>query len=310
MRILVAGELNPDLVFSGAASLPQPGREVLAEDFSLQLGSSSAICAAGLARLGNEVSFVGRVGPDPLGRFALDALGATGVDVSPVLVDPGVKTGITVSISAGDRALLTCLGAIEALAAEDVPDGLLRGFRHLHVSSYYLQRRLRPGLAGLFHRARSLGLSTSLDPGCDPAGRWDDGIREVLPQTDVFLVNEVELAGLAGAEQMEDALRALARGPGLVVAKLGPRGCATLDGGRIRLVPAIPVEVLDTTGAGDSFNAGFLHAWLRRRSLEDCLRCGVVCGSLSTRALGGTASQPSWNEVQEYLTCSPRVPGS
>ncbi len=310
MNILVAGELNPDLVFSGAASLPRPGREVLARDFALQLGSSSAICAAGLARLGNSVSFIARVGSDPLGRFSLDALAAAGVDVSPVIVDPAARTGVTVSISAGDRALLTFPGAIETLAAADISDDLLRGFRHLHVSSYYLQRALQPGLADLFARARRLGLSTSLDPGCDPEERWDGGIREVLRRVDVFLLNEVELAGLSGLESVEDALRALASGPGLVVAKLGPRGCAALDDGRLLAVPAIDVEVLDATGAGDSFNAGFLHAWLRRMPLADCLRAGVICGGLSTRALGGTASQPSWSEVQQYWTCPTRVPAS
>jgi sugar/nucleoside kinase (ribokinase family) len=309
MKILVAGELNPDLVFSRAASLPQPGREVLAEAFSLQLGSSSAICAAGLAKLGNDVSFIGKVGPDPFGQFCLDALRRAGVEVSPVLVEPTLQTGITASISAGDRALITCLGAIAALRAEDVPESLLRRHRHLHVASYYLQRALQPGLAGLFAAARRLGLTTSLDPGCDPQDRWGPGIYEVLPHADVLLVNEVELAGLTGESGVEDGLRKLAGGHTLVVAKLGARGCAALDDAAVRFVPAIPVNAIDTTGAGDSFDAGFLHAWLRRYPLEECLRCGVVCGGLSTLGLGGTASQPSWDQLQEHLTCTTPQPG-
>jgi sugar/nucleoside kinase (ribokinase family) len=301
MKILVAGELNADAVFVGLNSFPRLGHEVVAEHFSLELGSSSAICAAGLARLGNQVAFITKVGTDLMGRFSLDQLKLMGIDASPAIVDPDLKTGITVSMSTTDRALLTYPGTISELSASDIPGDLLARFSHLHVSSYFLQRALRPGLPKLFADARGLGLTTSLDPGADPAEEWRVDIRELLENVDIFLPNEAELAGLTGSGCVETGLRALDNGRTLTVAKLGRHGCATLCEGRLLAIPAISVRPVDTTGAGDSFNAGFLHAWLLGKPLEDCLRCGVVCGGLSTEAPGGTAGQPDWGKVQARL---------
>jgi sugar/nucleoside kinase (ribokinase family) len=301
MRILVAGELNADAVFVGLTSFPRLGHEVLADHFSLELGSSSAICAAGLARLGNEVAFVTKVGTDLMGRFCLDQLQRLGIDASPAIVDPEWKTGITVSMSTTDRALLTYPGTISELSAADIRMDLLAGFSHLHVSSYFLQRALRPGLAKLFAAARKLGLTTSLDPGADPADEWRVDIVELLESVDVFLPNEAELAALTGSPYVEEGLQRLANGRTLTVAKLGKQGCAVIRQDSLLTVPAIPVRPVDTTGAGDSFNAGFLHTRLRGMPLEECLRCGVICGGLSTLAPGGTAGQPDWSDVQTRL---------
>lgn len=299
-RVLVAGELNPDLIFSQLTAFPRPGQEVLARDFALQLGSSSAIFAAGLARLGTPVSFCAKIGDDSFGRFCAAQLAGAGVDMAPVIVDPALQTGLTVSISAADRALLTYSGAIAELHAADVSDGLLAQYRHLHVSSYYLQAGLRPGLGELFARARALGLTVSLDPGCDPEGQWGSDVVELLTGVDVFLVNEVELAALSGFEDVGKGLDALSNTRTLIVAKLGARGCAVRDEAGLRRAPALPVAAVDTTGAGDSFNAGFIHAWLRGMPVAECLRSGTICGGLSTRALGGTASQPDWGEVMAH----------
>jgi sugar/nucleoside kinase (ribokinase family) len=301
-KVLFAGELNVDLVLQGYSSFPEPGKEVLVDDFVMVLGSATAICAMGLARLGGRVAFVGRIGDDVWGRYCVDALAARGIDVSRVVMDPAVKTGVTVAItSPRDRALVSFLGSIAALDAGDVPDSALREFEHLHVSSFYLQERLRPGLPDLFARARHLGLTTSLDTGFDPSERWNGGIFETLRETDVFLPNEVELRGLTGCDDPADGLRRLENGRTRVVAKLGREGAMTLDGGRVVHVPAFGVEAIDTTGAGDSFNAGFLHLWLGGASLPECLRLGASCGALSTLGLGGTARQPTLEEAEAFI---------
>jgi sugar/nucleoside kinase (ribokinase family) len=307
MKVLVAGELNADLIFSGFDSLPQPGREVLAKDFSLELGSSSAICAAGLARLGTPVSFLGKIGADVLGRFCIDELARMGVDATLVQVNPGLRTGITGSFSVEDRALVTFAGAIAELTCAEIPSSLLSGFTHLHVSSYYLQRGLQPGLPGLFQTAKRLGLTVSLDPGHDPAEQWGS-LAEALTYCDVLFLNEVELAGLAASTDVIEGLRAVSNGRTMVVAKLGKRGCAALASGRYYAADAISVDCVDTTGAGDSFNAGFLHAWLRGFPLESCLDCGSICGGLSTRKLGGCAGQAGWPEVEQIMQDSGRYP--
>lgn len=301
-RVLVAGEINVDLILHGAHALPVPGKETLVEDLLMTLGSASAICAVGLARLGTPVAFLGKVGADTWGDFCVDALRGAGVDVSRVVRDPALKTGVTVSISTPrDRALVSFLGSIRALTADDVPDGAWRGFDHLHVSSYFLQQGLRPGCRALFARARAAGLSTSLDPGFDPSERWDRDILATLAETDLFFPNEVELAAITGKADTVEALRGLENGRTRTVAKLGAQGCVTLEDGRPLSVRAFPVDPLDTTGAGDSFDAGFLHRWLEGGPLVDCLRWGAACGALSTRALGGTARQADRTEAERMV---------
>jgi sugar/nucleoside kinase (ribokinase family) len=301
-KVLVAGELNVDIVLQGYHSFPEPGKEVLVDDCLMVLGSASAICAMGLAKLGDPVAFLGKVGDDPWGRFCVDCLAGRGVDVSRVLSDPGIKTGVTVALtSPRDRALVSFLGSIAALSAEDVPDAVFASFHHLHVSSYYLQERLRPGLGGLFARARRRGLTTSLDPGFDPSETWAPDLGEILREVDVFFPNEVELRGLTGADNPAEAMRRLENGRTRTVAKLGRDGAATLEGEELVRVPAFPIEPLDTTGAGDSFNAGFLHAWLRGAPSREALRLGAACGALSTRGLGGTARQADLAEAQSFM---------
>ena len=298
-RVLFAGEINVDLVLQGYRDFPAPGREVLVSESALVLGSATAIMAMGLARLGTPVAFAGKVGDDLWGSYCLADMAARGLDVSRVARVPGLKTGITVSIThPGDRALVTYLGAITSLTGADVPDTALRGHHHLHVSSFFFQDGLRPDVPDLFARAHRLGLTTSLDTGFDPSERWDGGLREALRETDLFFPNEVELAAVSGCEDPAAGLRGLTNGRTRVVAKLGEQGAMTLDGQEVVRVPAYRVDAVDTTGAGDSFNAGFLHRWLQGAPLADCLRLGAACGALSTRALGGTEAQPTLAEAE------------
>jgi sugar/nucleoside kinase (ribokinase family) len=306
-RILVAGELNVDLVFRDCQSFPAPGREVLAEDAQVVPGSSSMICAAGLARLGNRVAFAGKAGADGWGDFCVSALQGAGVDVAAVRRDPALRTGITASFStSADRALVTFAGAIGALRASDIDDALLAAADHLHVSSYYLQSALRPDLKSLFARASALGLSTSLDPGFDPEQRWGNEWPCLLSGVDLFLPNDVELAGISGCGGVLDGLRALDNGRTRTVVKRGRHGCATLDdAGRLLESAAFAVDAVDSTGAGDSFDAGFLHAWLRGLPLAEAMRWGNACGALSTRGVGGTARQADAAEAQALLEAAP-----
>ena len=302
MKILVVGELNPDLILCNCRVFPRPGQEVLVEDSVLTMGSASAICAVGLAKLGNEVAFAGLVGADEWGDYCIRVLSEAGVDVSSIRRDPGEKTGITVSItSASDRALVTRLGAITRFRASGLDPGVMDGCRHLHVSSYFLQEGLRRDCRALFAEARGRRMTTSLDPGFDPTERWNDGIWEALAEVDVFFPNEVELRGIGKADDPIECLHRMQNGHTLVVAKLGAGGCLALEDGRPVRVPALPVVPVDTTGAGDSFNAGFLHAWLRGFPLREALRYGAACGALSTRAMGGTGNQAVLSEIEELL---------
>jgi sugar/nucleoside kinase (ribokinase family) len=303
-RVLVAGELNVDLILQGYQSFPVPGKEVLVDDFVMTLGSASAICAMGLARLTTEVAFLSVVGDDPWGAYCVDTMRAAGIDVSRVAVDASVKTGVTVSLTSPgrDRALVSYLGSIAALGGAAIADAAFRGFDHLHVSSYFLQQKLRPSCADVFARAHAAGLSTSLDPGFDPAERWEADLVDTLREVDLFFPNEVELRGITGTDDVREALARLQNGRTRTVAKRGGRGAATLEEGALVEVAAFPVDAVDTTGAGDSFDAGFLHAWLGGRPLAECLRWGSACGSLSTRGPGGTGHQARRDEVERLLS--------
>ena len=302
MKILIAGELNLDLVLQDYQSFPELGKEVLVEDLSLTMGSASAICAAGLARLGDDVLFAGKLGADFWGDLVLQHLREFGVDARYVMRDSTIKTGLTVSItSARDRALVTYLGSIAELRESDVKDTWFSGCQHLHVSSPYLQMGLRPGLKSLLARAHRFGLSTSLDPGFDPSGRWERDVVDALAEVDYFFPNEVELRAIAGVEDPADALRSLDNGRTVTIAKLGAAGCMVLSGGKPLHIPAFSIEPIDTTGAGDSFNAGFLHAHLGGHDLIESTRFAAACGALSTRGLGGTAAQPTEAEATAFL---------
>ncbi|PRX65871.1 sugar/nucleoside kinase (ribokinase family) [Nonomuraea fuscirosea] len=296
--LLVVGDANPDVIVSGSPRHPEFGqREQLVPAAGLVLGGSGAITAYGAARLGLRTAFVGRVGDDPAGAFVLDALRAGGVDVSACVVDPAVPTAMTVALVDGDdRAILTAPGCLDRLGAADVPPGLLERAAHVHVSSYFLQPLLAAGLGGLFGLARAAGASTSLDTNDDPAGRWA-GLEDVLPVTDVLLPNEAEALSIAGATTLEQAVKELAARGTLPVVKRGGRGALALADGELVEAPAPPVTVVDAVGAGDSFNAGLLAALLRGRPLRQAMTVAVACGTLSTRAAGGTAAQPTWEEA-------------
>ncbi len=299
--ILVAGEINPDLILSGDVAPAFDQTEKIIDSALLAIGSSSVIFACGAARLGLKVAFVGVCGDDLFGRFMLVEMQKRGVDVSSVIVRAGWQTGLSVILNrVADRAILTHPGLIAALRASDIPDALLATARHLHVASYFLQTDLQPDLPGLFRRARALGLTTSLDTNYDPSGEWH-GFDELLPTVDIFLPNKTEALSITRSESVESAARRLADECKLVVVKLGADGAMLQAKDKAIRVPCIPVDIVDTVGAGDTFDAGFFCGHLKGWELEKSLKLAVVCGALSLRASGGTAAQPTLEEALTFL---------
>lgn len=300
--ILIPGEINPDLILNDPNLEPRFGQqEVLVQDFEITIGSSSAIFACGAARLGLKTTLIGVVGDDPLGRFMQDALRQRGVDISPILISAQQKTGVSVILSRGaDRAILTFLGCIDTLEAHQIPNHLLAQARHLHVCSVFLQSRLRPSLPSLFRLARSSGTTVSLDTNWDPTGKWED-ILDLIAHVDVFLPNEREALAITASSDLAKALDVLAQRCPLVVVKCGEKGAVARRNSETITAQALPVQVVDTVGAGDSFNAGFLYGYLAGFSLTKSLELGVVCGSLSTRAAGGVNAQPTLEEALQYV---------
>ena len=302
--VVVLGDANPDLVLRTDELVAATGqREVLVEGASLTVGGSGAIFACGAARLGLRVAFVGMLGRDVFGRFMEEALRERDVDVSHVVWREDVATGVSVVLSAPeDRGIYTASGTIARFDTASVDEGLLADARHVHVSSYFLQQALRPDLPALLERARAGGATTSLDPNWDPSERWDDGSFEVLGQLDVFLPNAAEAMRIARLDDVPEAARTLAERAGLVVVKLGEQGSLAAHGDDVTLADAVPaVEIVDTTGAGDAFDAGFVRAVLEGWPLERALAFANACGALSCRGVGGVDSQPTFEEALAFV---------
>jgi sugar/nucleoside kinase (ribokinase family) len=302
--VLVLGDVNPDLVLSdGTMDVTFGQAETLVDDAELTVGGSGAIMACGAARLGLRTALAGLVGPDQFGEFMLRAASERGVDVSGVVVDADVRTGLTVVLARpGDRAILTFPGAIAAMSAQRVDAALLARARHVHVAAFFLQTALAAGLAELLGAVRAGGATTSVDPNWDPSERWDGGLRELLPLIDLLLPNAVEACRLAETDDPAGAAATLAAAGPLAAVKLGADGALAVDGGGGGVVHAAPpqrvVDAMDAVGAGDSFDAGLLCALLGGRPLEDSLAFACACGTLSMRAAGGTAGQPTLAEAR------------
>jgi sugar/nucleoside kinase (ribokinase family) len=287
--VTIAGELNLDLILYGLPETLPPERELLADDMMLTLGSSSAIVAHNLASLGSKVGFVSCIGNDQFGQMALERLSAIGVNVATVTrVSGSVKTGLTVLLQRnGWRNILTYPGTIFDLKPEYLDFDYLASSRHFHFSSYYLQRGMQPHIVELFKKLRSKGLTISLDCNDDPDDHWA-GLEEVLPHVDMFLPNEREATKIAGTENIEAAIDKLAAMVPLLVVKLGSKGAMARRGKESVSSPAVQVELIDPVGAGDSFDAGFLHEYLRGSDLATCLKSGNITGALSVTRPGGT----------------------
>ena len=303
--VLAIGELCVDLIFTGLKTLPVIGHEILCENSSLVLGSSTAICASGLAKLGLRTSFVGKLGKDIFGKTTLEKLQANKIDTSNILIDESIKTGITVSLSMGtDRALVTFMGSsIDALSVEELDMEVIKSAKHIHVGSFFLQSKLRQKLPQLFKFARDHDITVSLDAGWDETNDWNYNLLEVLPYTNIFFPNENEATAITGLKNPIDAALKLSKtGCEIVVVKCGAQGAIACQKGVLHQAPAYEELLpIDTTGAGDSFNAGFIFAYLKGEQISQCLKYGNASGSISVTRVGGASSCATLEEIEELI---------
>lgn len=287
---LVAGDACVDLLVAGTVEL-EVGVEKLASSMHLVLGGSSSITAFNLSRLGASVTFASVLGDDLFGRFVAEKLAAGGVDLTYLRRTTDVNTGLTIWHSKdGCRAGVTYAGTIALLAASDLSDSALRSARHLHIGSYFLQTGLHADAPRIFARAKQLGLTTSLDCNYDPAETWDSNLKAVLPHIDAFFPNEDEATKITGAPDAASAARELAKLARIAVVKRGAEGAVVATASGEFSLPALKTEVVDTTGAGDSFDAGFLAEFVRGTPLRDCAHAGIVAGARNVGKVGGTAA--------------------
>jgi len=304
--VLVVGDANPDLILTGD-TVPRFGQaEQLLDSAGLLLGGSAAIVACGLARLGIATALAAVVGDDQFGRFVLGELERLGVDTRAISIDPGRQTGLSVILNAGsDRSILTLPGTIPALTAAHVRGAVERVRpQRLHVASYFLQPGLAAELPALLDWLAERRIPVSIDTNWDPAENWA-GLEEVLPKVETFLPNREEALAVASAlagrriDGLDAAGRLLAERGCRVVVKAGAAGGISFRAGADPVAgPGLTLDVVDTTGAGDSFDAGYIAASAYGIEPEaERVRWAAVAGSLSTRGAGGTAAQATRAEL-------------
>jgi sugar/nucleoside kinase (ribokinase family) len=301
-KVLVVGELNVDLIGTGLQTFPVLGREITAQEMVLTLGSSSGVLACGLAKLGVPVTFISKVGKDDFGVFCLEALEARKVKTENIIRDAKLRTGITLSLNFRDeKAQITYPGAIPHLYYRDISQKVFRQNDHLHISSFFLQEGLVSSFSQLFQDAKQVGMTVSLDPNTDNRNQWNSGIWKCIEYVDLLLLDEMEAINIARAKSINRALELFAQKVPTVIIKLGSRGALAKCRGQVIQLPAFKVKTVDTSGAGDSFDAGFIFAYLNGFDLRKSLTIANACGALSTQGLGGTDSQPSWEEIRRFV---------
>lgn len=303
--VITFGDMCVDLIVTGTDVVPRFGQaEKLVDDYVVEMGGSCCIFACQAAKLGLRVGILGRVGDDRFGRLILRRLDECGVDTGHVIVDPTLKTGLGITLCQGsDRAILTYLGSLCAVAPDDVTYEFLASARHLHHGSFFLHTRLRPHMPDIFRRARELGLTTSLDTNWDPDERWNSTLADVLPLTDVFMPNEQEALYISGCSNLEDAAaRLCAQGMSIVTIKRGIDGARVYYGQEMVECTVTPATGGDSVGAGDSFDAGFLAGWLRGLPMNQCLDIACHCGRSVASAIGGLQGQLTWEAVSQFTS--------
>lgn len=298
--VIVIGELNIDLILNKIDAFPVMGKEILAKEMTITLGSSSAIFANNLSILGSKVTYLGKVGMDSFGEQVCASLEKSGVDIGNIIKTAEFLTGLTVAMSYdNDRAMLTYPGAMNDLGIKDISDAALKSASHMHLSSVFLQEGLKPDVVRIFKKAKEHGLTTSFDSQWDPHEKWEVNLEELLPYVDVFLPNESEVKEFTHSGTIEDAISKIKAYSNIIVVKNGVNGAYMWDKEKIVEQKAFLNEnVLDAIGAGDSFNSGFIYKYTKGEALEKCLEFATLTGAINTTAAGGTSAFDTIEKVR------------
>jgi sugar/nucleoside kinase (ribokinase family) len=299
--IIALGELNVDLILNRIKGFPEIGKEIVADDFLMTLGSSTAIFAANAASLGSSVAFLGMVGKDGFGNYIEESLRKRRVDTSLLIRSEKYDTGMTVVMNYDqDRANVTYPGAMNFMGLDEISGDAIGQAKHVHISSLFLQENLRRDIPGILEFIRKCGATVSLDTQWDPSEKWDFDFRKLLPMINVFMPNEKELMCLTRCSDLDAAIAAVSDYVNVMVVKQGVRGATVvLKGGERHEMPALLNEhVVDAIGAGDSFNAGFISAYVRGCPINECLSDGILTGAINTTAAGGTGAFSSPESIR------------
>ena len=298
----VFGDVNIDLVIPGVEKLPAPGQEDVVDTMETFVGGGAALFALGLGKLGLHPVFQGCIGKDCYSRLIQEEFQKKHIDCTLLEQREDLKTGISISFTnEKERSFLTCRGGnglsgLDRVRIEDVKQA-----RHFHMTGYEGEKNHEEYLQFLKRLKAETSVTVSFDVGWDPQEVWSRKIYELFPYIDVLFMNETEALHYSGRETPEEAAREFASLSRIAAVKLGKKGSLAAAEGRLYQAASFPVTAVDTTGAGDSFNAGFVYGFLTDRDITCCLRYGNACGALNVTALGGNTAFPDKAKLETFL---------
>lgn len=297
--VLALGELNADLILNKIDGEPEIGKEKFAQDMILTLGSSTAIFAANIASLGSRTAFVGMIGKDSFGDLVKSSLQSKGVDTSLLIETDKAATGATIVLNYNeDRAMVTYQGTMDMMSFADIDKNIFKETKHVHISSIFLQSGIKKDLIEILSYAQKCGVTTSLDTQWDPIEKWDFDYARILPLVSVFIPNEKELLLLTSSHKLDEAIEKVRPYINTCVIKRGSKGSLLIQKDTENDMPSfLNKEVVDAIGAGDSFNAGFVHQFTQGKSLIECQRFGNLTGAINTTGAGGTGAFSSKENI-------------
>lgn len=305
-KILCIGCVTTDMILSPVEQLPAPGVLQSVDHLSMHVGGCASNAAIDLAKLGVPSSLCCKVGEDVFGSFIVEEAKKAGVDVSPVIVDPTVFTTVSTVIVRpdGERSFLYHKGSTSVLMESDISDEVLSECDIVFVAGAMLLSSLDGApCKKLLERAHTLGKVTVMDTAYDFDEIWLDKVKDVIPELDLFMPSEIEAKNITGEsdpDKMADALFKL--GAENVIIKLGSEGAYVCPAGGERVLsPAFKVKAVDTTGAGDSFCAGFLAGLSLGLDFYECARLGNAVGAHCVQQIGATTGIPSLDVIEEFL---------
>jgi ribokinase len=298
----IYGDVNVDIVIPGVEHFPLPGQEDVVDTMETYVGGGAALFTLGLGKLGLKPVFQGTIGGDCYGKFILEEFNKTNTDCSLLRVSKSNKTGISISFTnEKDRCFLTYRGTNDEINLDLVELNQVAKSRHIHVTGYAGSKNHGKYLNLLKQVKEIQNITVSFDVGWDETDEWYEGIYELFPYIDVLFMNETEAIHYGRKATAREAIKDFSDHCKTAVAKLGKSGAIAYQGGNFFKAQSYNVTAVDTTGAGDSFNAGFIYGFLKGKDIAECLKYGNGCGALSVTKLGGNTGFPTEARLSEFI---------